>query len=143
HGDLHFAQLLRAPGRTLVVDLEGDPTAPLADRRRLDTPLRDLAALLRSIEHLGAAGARRAMLGDSPPTEAGPFVDAACAAALAAYEDAAGAPVDRALLAALELASECRELVYAYRSVPEWAYAPQAGLRRLLARPHDQGPTTA
>jgi len=130
HGDLHFAQLLRAPGRTLVVDLEGDPTAPLADRRRPDTPLRDLAALLRSIDHLGAAGARRA--GDADP---GPFADAACAAALAAYEAASGVPVDRSLLAALELASECRELVYAHRSVPEWAYAPQAGLRRLLARP--------
>jgi maltokinase len=129
HGDLHFAQFLRAPDRTLVVDLEGDPTAPLAARRRPDTPLRDLAALLRSIDHIGTAAARRA--DDKDPTT---FITNACAAALSAYEQATEAAVDRPLLAALELASECRELVYAHRVVPEWAYAPRAGLARLLQR---------
>jgi maltokinase len=111
------------------VDLEGDPTAPLAARRRPDTPLRDVAALLRSIDHIGTAAARRA--GDADPET---FIAAAGAAALAAYEDRTGSAVDRALLAALELAGECRELVYAHRVVPEWAYAPRAGLRRLLDR---------
>jgi predicted trehalose synthase len=111
----------------LIVDLEGDPTAPLAQRRRPDTPLRDLAALLRSIGHIGAAGSRRA--GWADPTA---FVDAATAAATDAYENATGAPVDLELLLALEVASECRELVYAHRVVPEWLYAPRAGLKRLL-----------
>jgi maltokinase len=128
HGDLHFAQFLRAPGgRMLIVDLEGDPTAPLADRRRPDTPLRDLAALLRSIDHIGTAGSRRAEWADPSA-----FVRDATAAASDAYENATGAPVDRELLLALEVASECRELVYAHRVVPEWRYAPQAGLKRLL-----------
>jgi maltokinase len=141
HGDLHFAQFLRTPDRTLVVDLEGDPTAPLADRRRPDTPLRDLAALLRSIDHLATAATRRLPEGVCAPTsarrcwQADPVVAAATAAALAAYEHATGARVDAPLLAALELASECRELVYAHRTLPEWVYAPQAGLRRLLDRP--------
>jgi maltokinase len=133
HGDLHVAQFLRTPERTLVIDLEGDPTVALAARRRPDTPLRDLAALLRSIDHLGTAAARR-VDGASDPTA---FIDAACAAALAAYEQATGAPANRVLLGALELASECRELVYAHRVLPEWAYAPQAGLQRLLRRPED------
>jgi maltokinase len=125
HGDLHFAQFLRTPDRTLVIDLEGDPTAPLAERRRPDTPLRDVAALLRSIDHIGTAAARRAA-----GTDPEPFIAAASEAALEAY-----GPVDRPLLDALELAAECRELVYAHRVVPEWVYAPQAGLRRLLQRP--------
>jgi hypothetical protein len=43
-------------------------------------------------------------------------------------------PVQPALLEALELAKECRELVYAHRVLPEWAYAAQQGLERLLAR---------
>jgi maltokinase len=132
HGDLHYAQFLRTPDRLLIVDLEGDPTAPLAARRRLNTPLRDLAALLRSIDHIGTAGSRRADWADP----AG-FVARASAAARAAYEDVTGAPVDADLLAALEVASECRELVYAHRVVPEWLYAPRAGLTRLL----QQGPT--
>jgi predicted trehalose synthase len=129
HGDLHYAQFLRvrAPDRLLIVDLEGDPTAPLADRRRPDTPLRDLAALLRSIDHIGTAGSRRAEWADP-----GAFIAAASDAAREAYEHATGAAVDRPLLAALELASECRELVYAHRVVPEWLYAPRAGLQRLL-----------
>jgi maltokinase len=125
HGDFHYAQLLRTPERTLIIDLEGDPTAPLAARRALDTPLRDLAALLRSIDHIGTAAARRA-----PGTDPTAFIAAATTAALQAYEH--HVPVDRPLLAALELAAECRELVYAHRTVPEWAYAPRAGLRRLL-----------
>jgi maltokinase len=132
HGDLHYAQLLRSPGHVLIIDLEGDPTTPLAARRATDTPLRDLAALLRSIDHLGTAAARRA-----PGTDPQPFIDAASTAALDAYQARAGAPVDRPLLAALELAAECRELVYAHRTLPEWAYAPQAGLRRLLQRPQE------
>jgi maltokinase len=132
HGDLHFAQLLRTPARTLIIDLEGDPTAPLAARRAPDTPLRDLAALLRSIDHIGTAAARRA-----PGTDPTTFIAVATAAACDAYEHRAGAPVDRPLLAALELAAECRELVYAHRTVPEWAYAPRAGLRRLLQEPQE------
>jgi predicted trehalose synthase len=87
---------------------------------------------------VGAAAARR-VDGRADPA---PFADAACAAALAAYEQATGAAADRRLLAALELASECRELVYAHRVLPEWAYAPRAGLRRLLARPADPEATT-
>jgi maltokinase len=127
HGDLHFAQFLRTPERTLIVDLEGDPTMSLSARRRADTPLRDLAALLRSIDHIGTAAARRA---DGRDPEA--FIAAASAAALDAYNNATGSAADPALLAALELTSELRELVYAHTVLPEWAYAPQAGLRRLL-----------
>lgn len=140
HGDLHYAQLLRVPRtgggdaeRLLIVDLEGDPTAPLALRRRPDTPLRDLAALLRSIDHIGTAGSRRA--GWADPTR---FIEAATAAALDAYANATGQRPDRDLLHALEVASECRELVYAHRVVPEWLYAPRAGLERLLQH---QGPS--
>lgn len=133
HGDLHFAQFLRTPERTLIVDLEGDPTAPLAARRRPDTPLRDLAALLRSIDHIGTAASRRAEWA-APDA----FIAAARAAALDAYNNATGTPANPDLLAALELTSELRELVYAHTQLPEWAYAPQAGLKRLLQQP---GPT--
>lgn len=129
HGDLHVAQLLHAGDAVLVVDLEGDPTVPLAQRGEPDTPLRDLAALLRSVDHVGAAAARRA--GGADP---GPLVEAARAAVLDGYRSRATIAVAPALLAALEAAAACRELVYAHRVVPEWAYAAQAGLARLLGR---------
>jgi maltokinase len=127
HGDLHVGQFLRSGERVAVVDFEGDPTRPLAARRALDTPLRDLAGLLRSIDHVGSAASRRVDWADP-----GDWVDAARAEALAGYAERASAPVDHRLLHALELAKECGEAVYASRQLPEWAYVAPRGLRRLL-----------
>ncbi|HEX7289647.1 MAG TPA: hypothetical protein VF250_00855 [Conexibacter sp.] len=127
HGDLHVAQLLRTGDDLLVIDFEGDPIRTLAQRRRLSTPLWDVATLLRSIDHLGSAAARR-LSGIAP----GAWIAAATAAALDAYASASTEPVDRELVRLLELAKECMELVYALRYLPEWLYAPQMGLRRLL-----------
>jgi maltokinase len=130
HGDLHVAQMLRAGGAVLVIDFEGDPIRPLVDRRRPATPLYDLACLLRSLDHVGSAASK---------TDADPAPDAwiaeACAATAAAYEAGTGTPLDRDLLAALELVKECTEFVYAARFLPGWTYAPRNGMRRLLQRP--------
>jgi maltokinase len=127
HGDLHYAQLLRAPGRLAIVDFEGDPTQPLAGRRAPDTPLRDLACLTRSIDHIGSAASRRC---EWAPPEA--WIAAATRAALDGYAERAPVEVDAGLLRALEVAKECTEHLYAQRVLPEWAYAPRLGLRRLL-----------
>jgi maltokinase len=130
HGDLNLAQCLFTPSGVLIVDFEGNPTMPLERRRIRDAPLRDVATLLRSIDHVGSAAARRA--GGADPA---PWIDRTRAATLAAYEREHGAAVDRSLLHALEIVAECRELVYAHRVVPEWAYVAQAGLARLLDAP--------
>jgi maltokinase len=130
HGDLHVAQLLRTPEAILVVDFEGDPTRRLADRRRPDTPMRDLASLLRAADHVGSAAARRA--GGPAPDD---WIATATEAILDGYASGAPAVLDLALVAALELAKECGELVYAHSVLPEWLYAPRLGLARLLERP--------
>ena len=128
HGDLHVAQILRTAEFLRVIDFEGDPTLPLEVRRRHDTPLRDLACLLRSVDHVGQAAARRVPGVDAASQER--WIGAAGDGVLEGW----GEPVDPALLHALELAKACQELVYANRVLPEWAYAPRAGLGRLLER---------
>jgi predicted trehalose synthase len=130
HGDLHVGQMLRIDVATppLVIDFEGDPTRPLADRRRPDSPLYDLACLLRCVDHVGSAAARRAA-GASPVD----WIAAARAAVLEGYAPRAPVPADADVLNLLELAKECAELVYAQRVAPEWAYAPMASFARMLA----------
>jgi maltokinase len=128
HGDLHIAQLLRAGDTVRVIDFEGDPIRPLAERRRPATPVFDLACLLRSLDHLGSAATKDP---GAPAPDA--WIADAWAATLAGYEAVAPAPVDRDLLAGLELVKACTEFVYAARFLPEWAYAPRNGMRRLLA----------
>jgi maltokinase len=127
HGDLHVGQVLRAQdARLVLVDFEGEPASPLAERAREQSPLVDIASLLLAFDHAGCAAARR-----SSAFEWRGWSARARYEALAAYETEAG-PVDRELLGALEVAKELRELVYAARWLPEWLYAPTAVLPTLL-----------
>jgi predicted trehalose synthase len=126
HGDLHVGQVLRTRRGLVVIDFEGDPSLPLAERSRERSPLVDLASLLLSLDHAACAAARR-----EPAFDWRAWSPEARAACLSVYEAGVGA-VDRELLRALEVAKELRELVYASRWLPEWLYAPRAVLPTLL-----------
>lgn len=129
HGDLHVGQFLRVGDRLLLNDFDGNPLLDAADRRLPQTPLRDLASLLQSIDHVGRIVVKRRHPDRS--ADVGRFISAGIAEALAAYE--AQHSVDRQVLRALRVAQELHEYHYAAAHLPRWMYVPDAAMPALLA----------
>ena len=143
HGDYHLGQVLAAPDGFRIVDFEGEPTRGLEERRAHRSPLRDVASMLRSFDHVGRSAGRRAEERNggpvpSPGLDLEAWLRRSHERFLEAYRAGlrqAGAPIeiDPALVRAFEIEKECYEFVYAATYLPEWLWAPTEGMRALMA----------
>jgi maltokinase len=137
HGDLHWGQFLRSPSGIHVVDFEGEPTRSMDDRRRPSSAMRDLACLVRSLDHVARMSELRSAGVASPKLDVDAWIERAQERCIAAYREAleaadSGLVFDPALLRAFELEKETYEFLYAARFLPSWLYAPRLGMRWLF-----------
>jgi maltokinase len=143
HGDYHLGQVLRTDAGWFVLDFEGEPARPLAERTAPSSPLKDVAGMLRSFHYAAQVGLteraeanqerylpladkwearnRRAFLRG--------YLDPAREAGLVPADDA----VLERVLTAFELDKAVYELLYERSHRPDWAVIPQSAIARLLA----------
>jgi|GEM_PF-357960 len=142
HGDLHLGQVLFTGSDFMLIDFEGEPARPLAERKAKRSPLVDVAGMLRSF-HYAAVSALRASPEGSRAALApwSAFWHRAVSAAflrgwLDAVKGSVVLPNDpavtRALLDLYLLEKGVYEVGYEMNNRPEWVEIPLEGLRELM-----------
>jgi len=144
HGDYHLGQILRSKGDFILLDFEGEPARPLEERRAMQSPMKDVAGMLRSFSYAAYAGLTRST-SRRPQDYAAlePWArlwEAAVASEfLESYrKTTAGSsivPADetsfRQLLDVYLLDKALYELVYELNNRPAWVRIPLAGILQL------------
>jgi trehalose synthase-fused probable maltokinase len=144
HGDYHLGQVLRTQdGDFQIIDFEGEPARPLAERRERSSALRDVAGMLRSFAYAAATlAAEQRSSGDVVERRAAEWERGARDAFLDGYQGGGNcaflpstpAKVD-AVRELFETEKVFYELSYELNNRPAWVWIPIAGISALRASP--------
>jgi maltose alpha-D-glucosyltransferase/alpha-amylase len=145
HGNLHLGKILLIADDLLITGFEGDAALPIAERRCKESPLRDVATVLRSFDGarasaLGHAIAGRPELRERLEPAFEEWLDLTTSAFLAGYR--AGVRGSRCdisveaewtrLLTLFQIGLALREALHELEHRPSWISVPVGALLRLL-----------
>ena len=139
HGDYHLGQVLVTRNDFVIVDFEGEPGHSLEERRAKQSPLRDVAGMLRSFSYVEHSALRSAAHDEVELAKLTPLAHSWAAdtraAFLAAYNETARSASlysafspGHGLLGLFELEKALYELRYELSNRPTWAGIPLQGI---------------
>jgi trehalose synthase-fused probable maltokinase len=150
HGDYHLGQVLFTGTDFVIIDFEGEPSRPLAERRKKRSPVQDVAGMLRSFHY--AAYAELLKAEDTSETQmsrmnslrrwASYWQKWVSVAFLRKYMEVAGEasfiPINRGeftrMLDMYLLEKAIYELGYELNNRPHWVRTPLEGISQLLQK---------
>ncbi|MDP9064430.1 MAG: phosphotransferase, partial [Pseudomonadota bacterium] len=144
HGDYHLGQVLVTRNDFVIVDFEGEPGQNIDERRAKQSPLRDVAGMLRSFSYVEHSALRSVAHNEVEMAKLAPLARAwrteVREAFLAAYEAASRDSSlfthfqpGRGLLGLFELEKALYELRYEINNRPAWVGLPLQGILELAA----------
>jgi maltose alpha-D-glucosyltransferase/alpha-amylase len=143
HGDYHLGQLLRTESDFMILDFEGEPARTIEERRAKQSPLKDVAGMLRSFSYAAFASLTRYSTRRSvDPATLEPWSHlwekAVFAEFLRAYRKVLeGSPIlpgqtdFQPMLEAFVLDKAIYELIYELNNRPTWVRVPLHGILSL------------
>lgn len=132
HGDLHLGQMLRSRGKWYVSDFEGEPARPLESRRVLQSPLVDVAGMLRSFDYAAASFASGSERRITPEPWREAYLESYRRTASAAGEFLPPPSAFGRLLAFFELRKALYEIAYEADNRPSWVHVPLGATAALV-----------
>lgn len=137
HGDLHLGQTLRTLEKWLIIDFEGEPLKKIIERRQIDSPLRDIAGIIRSFDYVAF---HQVLENDSIDTQLEFHAREWSSRNIAAFMRGYGEELNvdpwalSTFLAALLLEKALYEAVYEIHHRPTWLPIPLHAIDRIVGK---------